>query len=268
MSSSSTSSVVGDLASAVGDLSSASALALGKLASSGVSNLVVKPLKFAADIIKSSFTPSVRSSDVFPESQYARSSDVFPGLVTPNQTGIWSSTHPSFSMSSSRYPMEYQSDLASQAAAIRSAQQVAQLMSVPRVQSSNPYSSLPSSSLTLQPETTTPSSSYQQYTLPSSSLEYPSQPLSGQTLSSSYILPPLPPPPGSTLTFTSQLPSEDYNDFQQIQNLFLPPLQDLDQYDTRYLTQLSPQLDQQVQSVTGRINGMKRKKKSNSRIPK
>ena len=27
-----------------------------------------------------------------------------------------------------------------------------------------------------------------------------------------------------------------------------------DQYDTRYLTQLSPQLDQQVQSVTGRIN--------------
>ena len=155
-------------------------------------------------------------------------------------------------------------------------------MSVPRVQSSNPYSSLPSSSyqqytfpsssltlqpettlpsssLTLQPETTTPSSSYQQYTLPSSSLEYPSQPLSGQPLSSSYILPPLPPPPGSTLP-SSQLPSEDYNDFQQMQNLFLPPLQDLDQYDTRYLTQLSPQLDQQVQSVTGRINGMKRKK--------
>ena len=157
-------------------------------------------------------------------------------------------------MSSSPYPMEYQSDLASQAAAIRSAQQAAQLMSVPRVQSFNPYSSLPSSSLTLpsssyqqytlpsssltlqpettipsssltlQPETTTPSSSYQQYALPSSSLEYPSQPLSGQPLSSSYILPPLPPPPGSTLTFTSQLPSsqlrssqlpsEDYNDFQ------------------------------------------------------
>ena len=45
-----------------------------------------------------------------------------------------------------------------------------------------------------------------------------------------------------------------------MQNLFLPPLQDLDQYDTRYLTQLSPQLDQQVQSVTGRINGTKRKK--------
>lgn len=182
-------------------------------------------------------------------------------------------------MSSSPYPM----DLAWQAASIRFAQQLAQLMSVPRVQSSNPYSSLPSSSLTLQPETTlpsssltlqpettTPSSSYQQYTLPSSSLEYPSQPLSGQTLSgqplsSSYILPPLPPPPGSTLTFTSQLsssqlPSEDYNDFQQMQNLFLPPLQDLDQYDTRYLTQLSPQLDQQVQSVTGKINGMRRKR--------
>lgn len=159
----------------------------------------------------------------------------------------------------------YSTDLASQAASIRSAQQLAQLMSVPRVQSSNPYSSLPSSSnqqytfpsssltlqpettlpsssLTLQPETTTPSSSYQQYTLPSSSLEYPSQPLSGQPLSSSYILPPLPPPPGSTLP-SSQLPSEDYNDFQQMQNLFLPPLQDLDQYDTRYLTQLSPQLD-------------------------
>ena len=132
----------------------------------------------------------------------------------------------------------YSTDLASQAASIRSAQQLAQLMSVPRVQSSNPYSSLPSSSLTLpssryqqytlpsssltlqsettlpsssltlQPETTTPSSSYQQYTLPSSSLEYPSQPLrgqplSGQPLSFSYILPPLPPPPGSTLTFTS-----------------------------------------------------------------
>lgn len=146
-------------------------------------------------------------------------------------------------------------------------------MSVPRVQSSNPYSSLPSSSyqqytfpsssLTLQPETTLPSSSYQQYTLPSSSLQYPSQPLSGQPLSgqplsSSYILPPLPPPLGSTLPSSqlplSQLPSEDYNDFQQMQNLFLPPLQDLDQYDTRYLTQLSPQLDQQVQSVTGRIN--------------
>ena len=280
---SSTSSVVGDLASAVGDLSSASASALGKLASSGVSNLVVKPLKGAADIIKSSFTPStpgVRSSDVFPESQSISSSDVFPGLVTPNQTGTWSFSHPSYYMSGS----PYSTDLASQAASIRSAQQLAQLMSVPRVQSSNPYSSLPSSSLTLpsssyqqytlpsssltlqpettlpslsltlQPETTTPSSSYQQYTLPSSSLEYPSQPLSGQPLSSSYILPPLPPPPGSTL------PSEDYNDFQQMQNLFLPPLQDLDQYDTRYLTQLSPQLDQQVQSVTGRINGMKRKK--------
>ena len=168
VSSSSTSSVVGDLASAVGDLSSASASALGKLASSGVSNLVVKPLKGAADIIKSSFTPSVRSSDVFPESQYVRSSDVFPGLVTPNQTGIWSSTHPSFSMSCSPYPMEYQSELASQAAAIRSAQQAAQLMSVPRVQSSsfNPPSSLPSSHLTLPqssgleyPSTTVPSSS-------------------------------------------------------------------------------------------------------------
>ena len=96
----------------------------------------------------------------------------------------------------------YSTDLASQAASIPSAQQLAQLMSVPRVQSSNPYSSLPSSSnqqytfpsssltlqpettlpsssLTLQPETTTPSSSYQQYTLPSSSLEHPSQPLSG-----------------------------------------------------------------------------------------
>ena len=101
---SSTSSVVGDLASAVGDLSSASASALGKLASSGVSNLVVKLLKGAADIIKRSFTPStpgVRSSDVFPESQSISSTDVFPGsqLVTPNQTGIWSSTHPSFSMS-------------------------------------------------------------------------------------------------------------------------------------------------------------------------
>ena len=298
VSSSSTSSVVGDLASAVGDLSSASASALGKLASSGVSNLVVKPLKGAADIIKSSFTPStpgVRSSDVFPESQSISSSDVFPGLVTPNQTGTWSFSHPSYYMSGS----PYSTDLASQAASIRSAQQLAQLMSVPRVQSSNPYSSLPSSSLTLpsssyqqytlpsssltlqpestlpsssltlQPETTTPSSSYQQYTLPSSSLEYPSQPLSGQPLSSSYILPPLPPPPGSTLPSSqlpssqlplSQLPSEDYNDFQQMQIFFLPPLQDLDQYDTRYLTQLSPQLDQQVQSVTGRINGMKRKK--------
>lgn len=240
-------------------------------------------------------TPGVRSSDVFPESQSISSSDVFPGLVTPNQTRTWSSSHSSYYMSGS----PYSTDLASQAASIRSAQQLAQLMSVPRVQSSNPYSSLPSSSLTLptssyqqytlpsssltlqpettlpsssltlQPETTTPSSSYQQYTLPSSSLEYPSQPLSGQPLSGqplsySYILPPLPPPPGSTLPSSqlplSQLPSEDYNDFQQMQNLFLPPLQDLDQYDTRYLTQLSPQLDQQVQSVTGRINGMKRKK--------
>ena len=103
---SSTSSVVGDLASAVGDLSSASASALGKLASSGVSNLVVKPFKDAADIIKSSFTPStpgVRSSDVFPESQYVRSSDVFPGLVTPNQTGSWPSSHPSYYMSGSPY---------------------------------------------------------------------------------------------------------------------------------------------------------------------
>ena len=296
--SSSTSSVVGDLASAVGDLSSASASALGKLASFGVSNLVVKPLKGAADIIESSFTPStpsVRSSDVFPESQSISSSDVFPGLVTPNQTGIRSSTRPSFSMSSYPYPMEYQSDLASQAAAIRSAQQAAQLMSVPRVQSSsfNPPSSLPSSQLTLpqssgleypstipsssltlqpassfNPSTTVPSSSLtlqlassfnpstipsssltfpqKSTTLPSSSLVYPSQ-----TLSASNILPPQP---------QSQSQPQDYNDFQQMQNLFLPPLEDLDQYDTRYLTQLSPQLDQQVQSVTGRINGMKRKK--------
>lgn len=44
-----------------------------------------------------------------------------------------------------------------------------------------------------------------------------------------------------------------------MQNLFLPPLEDLDEYDTRYLTRLSPKLDQQVQSVTGKINGMKRK---------
>ena len=298
VSSSSTSSVVGDLASAVGDLSSASASALGKLASSGVSNLVVKPLKGAADIIKSSFTPSttstpsVRSSDVFPESQYVRSSDVFPGLVTPNQTGIWSSTHPSFSMSSSPYPMEYKSDLASQAAAIRSAQQAAQLMSVPRVQSSsfNPASSLPSShftlpqssgleypstipssSLTLQPATSfnpstipsssltlQPASSFNPSTIPSSSLTFPQESTTlpssslvypSQTLSASNILPPQP-----------QSQSQDYNDFQQMQNLFLPPLDDLDQYDTRYLTQLSPQLDQQVQSVTGKINGMKRKK--------
>ena len=49
--SSNTSSVVGDLASAVVDLSSASASA----DVSGVSNLVVNPLKGAADIIKSSF---------------------------------------------------------------------------------------------------------------------------------------------------------------------------------------------------------------------
>ena len=148
--SSNTSSVVGDLASAVVNLSSASASALGKLASSGVSTLVVKPLKGAADIIKSSVTPSttsVSSSDVFPR---VSSSDVFPGLVTPNQTGTWPSSHPSYYMTGSPYPMEYQSDLASQSAAIRSAQQAAQLMSVPRVQSSsfNP-SSLPSSHLTL-----------------------------------------------------------------------------------------------------------------------
>ena len=303
VSSSSTSSVVGDLASAVGDLSSASASALGKLASSGVSNLVIKPLKGAADIIKSSFTPSttstpsVRSSDVFPESQYVRSSDVFPGLVTPNQTGIWSSTHPSFSMSSSPYPIEYQSDLASQAAAIRSAQQAAQLMSVPRVQSSsfNPPSSLlsshltlpqssgleypsttvPSSSLTLQPAssfnpstipssslTLQPASSFNPSTIPSSSLTFPQESTTlpssslvypSQSLSASNILPPQP-------QSQSQSQSQDYNDFQQMQNLFLPPLEDLDQYDTRYLTKLSPQLDQQVQSVKGRINGMKRKK--------
>lgn len=163
MSSSSTSSVVGDLASAAGDLSSASASALGKLASSGVSNLVVKPLKGAADIIKSSFTPSVRSSDVFPESQYVRSSDVFPGshLVTPNQTGTWPSTHPSFSMSSSPYPM----DLASQSDAIRSTLQAAQQYAAQSaaqslMSASPPPSSLISSSLTL-PQ--------------SSGLEYPSR---------------------------------------------------------------------------------------------
>ena len=160
-------------------------------------------------------------------------------------------------------------------------------MSVPRVQSSsfNPPSSLPSSHLTLPqssgleyPSTTVPSSSLtlqpassfnpstipsssltfpqESATLPSSSLVYPSQ-----SLSASNILPPQP-------QSQSQSQAQDYNDFQQMQNLFLPPLEDLDQYDTRFLTQLSPQLDQQVQSVTGRINGMKRKKKSNSRIPK
>ena len=190
------SSVVGDLASAVGDLSLASASALGNLASYGVTNLVVKPLKGAADIIKSSFTPStasapstpfVSSSDVFPESQSVRSTDVFPGsqLVTPNQTGIWSSTHPFFYMSGSPYPM----DLASQSAAIGSAQQAAQLMSGPNVQSSSPPSSRLSSSLTLQPASgfnpsTIPSSSLtfpqESTTLPYSSLVYPSQTLSGQ----------------------------------------------------------------------------------------
>ena len=54
-----------------------------------------------------------------------------------------------------------------------------------------------------------------------------------------------------------QSPPQDY-DFQQVQNVFLPPLEDLSQYDTRYLTQLSPQLDSQIKSITSKINGMKR----------
>ena len=196
--SSNTSSVVGDLASAVLDLSSASASAFGKLASSGVSNLVVNPLKGAADIIKSSFTPSttsVRSSDVFPESQSVRSSDVFP-----NQTGTWPSSHPSYYMTGSPYPMEYQTDLASQSAAVRAAQQAARqhaaqsaaqsLMSAPP-----PPSSIPSSSLTFPSSSQTPQGVHLTYqsiqpaqSLPSSSLTYqPIQPSPPSSIPSSSL---------------------------------------------------------------------------------
>lgn len=83
-SASSASYVVGDLASSMGDLASASVGALGSLTSSGVSALgdaaatgvsylVVHPLKSASNLIRSSFTPSVSTikpvkfSDVFPE---------------------------------------------------------------------------------------------------------------------------------------------------------------------------------------------------------
>lgn len=150
---SSSSNVVGELTSAVGDLASASAEALGSLASSGVSalgdaaatgvsSLVVEPIKGATNLIRSSFTPSasasVKSSDVFPGSQSVKASDVFPtsprgfqfappeGLTTPNQTGIWPSSHPSNYMSGSPYPM----DLSSQSAAIQSVQQMAQQLAV------------------------------------------------------------------------------------------------------------------------------------------
>ena len=125
------SSVVGDLASAMGDLASASALALGNLTSSGVSTLVdaaatgvssllVDPLRSASNLIRSSFTPSVSSSDVFPESQSISASDVFPsslpgvpteGLVTSNPTNIWPSGHPLDFLSGSPYPMSLSSSL-------------------------------------------------------------------------------------------------------------------------------------------------------------
>ena len=141
MKSASPESDVGDLTSTAGDFASAAAKALGNLASSGVSALVVDPLKKAADAIKSSFTP-VKSSDVFPSYQPVSTSDVFPqaefqfapteGLVTPNQTGQWPSSHPSYYMSGSPYPQlgEYSSDLKSQSTAIdstlQSIQQAAQ----------------------------------------------------------------------------------------------------------------------------------------------
>lgn len=68
---------------------------------------------------------SIRSSDVFPESQSVRSTDVFPGsragfqfAPPPTPTEIWLSNLPPVNL--------YPTDLASQSAAIRNAQQMAQ----------------------------------------------------------------------------------------------------------------------------------------------
>lgn len=128
----SSSSVISDVASAVGDLTSSSASALenltssgvstlGDTASSGLSTLVLNPLRSVSNLIRSSFTPTVTTSDVFPVSQQpfqqVTSADVFPSsrlsssseLPTPpeqiasvplnwrsqNVTGIFRSWHPS-----------------------------------------------------------------------------------------------------------------------------------------------------------------------------
>ena len=145
-------------------------------------------------------------------------------------------------MTGSSYPMEYQSDLASQSAAVRAAQQAARqyaaqsaahsLMSAPP-----PPSSLPSSSLTLPSSSQTP----QGVDLTCQSIQ------PAQSLVASSILPPI----------QSQ---SQYYDFQQSQDIFLPPLNNFDQFDTRYLTKISPQLDNQIKSITSKINGMKRAK--------
>lgn len=116
---------MGDLASssasAIGNVALSGVSALGDAASSGVSSLIVNPLRSASNLIRSSFSPSVNSSDVFPESQQSSqqvsSSDVFPesnvsrlsssifedltanppeGLITANQTGVYPSWHPSY----------------------------------------------------------------------------------------------------------------------------------------------------------------------------
>ena len=155
-------------------------------------------------------------------------------------------------MTGSPYPMEYQSDLASQSAAVRAAQQAARqyaaqsaahsLMSAPP-----PPSSLPSSSLTFPSSSQTPQGPQGPHGV---DLRYqPIQP--AQSLVASSILTPV----------QSQ---SQYYDFQQSQDIFLPPLNNLDQYDTRYLTQLSPQLDNQIKSITSKISGMKRAKNPTS----
>lgn len=57
----------------------------------------------------------------------------------------------------------------------------------------------------------------------------------------------------------SQSPPSGYA-FQQAQQLFLPPIEELGSYATPYLTQLYPQLNQEIIIVTAEINGMKRKR--------
>ena len=129
------------LVSEVGDAASSLASAMGSAIGSAASSLLLKPIKGTARFIKESLTPSVKSSDVFPQCTSLFSSDIFPqsqksrrmssslypqsSSYSPSfkeQCGInqsllpseYPSWHPSSTLQGSPYPLERGTSVASQ----------------------------------------------------------------------------------------------------------------------------------------------------------
>lgn len=129
------------LVSEVGDAASSLASAMGSAIGSAASSLLLKPIKGTARFIKESPTPSVKSSDVFPQCTSLFSSDIFPqsqksrrmssslypqsssyspsfkeqcGINQPLLPSEYPSWHPSSTLQGSPYPLERGTSVASQ----------------------------------------------------------------------------------------------------------------------------------------------------------